>query len=225
MWPDNYMNLFKTNEFVTKEDLRRFEYLLSDDVMLMGLVGKRPVSVLEGLNFPIVEEPLAAQEMMVVVLGDNEEGEYHETFDNFPYVVSASVDSFAPGMEIYEASMKMSLDSMDKKGEVFFDYFKRKVEEISLFDYFMEHARVNVDEDQMRFFVNSVIPNEMDAYLLKISDAMYMGGLDRWPVAKRVYQALTTGGMPTGWIGTPFDDGGDPFECMQLFFISDEADA
>ena len=108
---------------------------------------------------------------------------------------------------------------------MFFNYYKEKIERISLFDSLMENSGSLVDEKSMRYFVYDIMPNELDAYIHKISEAMYMGGLDRWPVIKRVYQALTTGGMPTGWIGTPFEEDGDPFECMQLFFIRDEADA
>ncbi len=218
MWPEEYMKPYQSNEFVTEDDLARIEYLLRDDVMLMGLVGKRPVSILEGLDFPVVECPMVAAEMMVVDLGEDEEGEYTDRFDYFPYAVSAGVKSFAPGMERYEEPPRVA-------SQVFFEYYKRKVEEISLFDYFMNRSPSTVDRDQMHFFVNSIIPNELDAYLLKVLEAIYMGGLDRWPVAKRLYQGLTTGGLPTGWIGTPFEDGGDPFECMQLFFISDETDA
>ena len=222
MWPEEYIKLFRTNEFVTEEDLHQFQYLLRDDVMLMGLVGKRSMSIVKKFDFAVIEEPLAAQEMMVTVLGVGEHGKYGKSFDNFPYIVSAGVNSFAPDMGAYEESRKLYSHNMSEKSIVLGEYLDKKIEKIALYDSLMKNAAPVADEGAMRNFVYDIIPNEIEAYLDKVSEAMYMGGLERWPVVNRLYQALATGGLPTGWVGTSFDDGGDPYECMQLFFIRGE---
>ncbi len=86
MWPEEYLKLYKPNEFVTEDDLGLIEYLLQDDVMLMGLVGSRPFSVLVGLDFPTVADPAVALELIVGVLGDNEIGKYTMKFDDLPSI-------------------------------------------------------------------------------------------------------------------------------------------
>jgi len=65
-------------------------------------------------------------------------------------------------------------------------------------------------------YVFGQITNEIDAYFLKMILGSYLGGLERWPVTNHLLECFETGGIPCGWIGPNFEDGGVPKECMQV---------
>lgn len=57
---------------------------------------------------------------------------------------------------------------------------------------------------------------DIDAYFLRMILGSYLGGLDAWPVANQLLKCFETGGLPCGWIGPEFKDGGHPHQCMQV---------
>jgi hypothetical protein len=64
--------------------------------------------------------------------------------------------------------------------------------------------------------VYGVFVNEIFSYILRMVLGSYFGGLDKWPVANHLLNCFETGGVPCGWIGPEFEEGGDPQKCMQV---------
>lgn len=64
--------------------------------------------------------------------------------------------------------------------------------------------------------IYSDLVNEIDAYLLRMILGSYLGGLEKWPIANHLLSCFESGGLPCGWIGPGFKDGGVPQECMQV---------
>lgn len=46
--------------------------------------------------------------------------------------------------------------------------------------------------------------------------AGYFGGLDKYPLCADLMNSLAAGGVPTGWIGPPPENGGNGKDCLQV---------
>lgn len=107
-------------------------------------------------------------------------------------------------------------DHIDKFGIYMRERVATVFKEYKIKEYVLDGHIGNLPAKDVEDYVLDDLVNEIDAYFLRMILGSYLGGLDAWPVANQLLKCFETGGLPCGWIGPEFKDGGHPHECMQV---------
>jgi hypothetical protein len=206
--------LYKPIDEASEQSLERLNALAESDRFLAGL-GFRCHEYKIDSAYPVVRDYSRAYYLMV----SQEMWDQTEPADEkyFVGVVEDSVDQFRDFDNTEQTRRSQyCAEHMDDFGAYMRNRTAMAFKENKIFEYVPDGHSGDppagfLDEDSYSIFVN-----EIDAYFLRMILGSYFGGLEKWPVASHLLQCFESGGMPCGWVGPEFEDGGDPQACMQV---------
>lgn len=205
--------IYKPIDDESAKSLGRLNNLLESEIFLAGL-GYRCSDFPIGSDFPVVKDIQRAHYLMSSQEMWDETQPTDEKY--FVGVVEDSVDRYLHYGSDEPKRTKQYSDKMDE----FSIFFRTKILSIisdqNIIDYVHEKQAGSLSKKEVEQYIVEEFAYEMEAYLISLILGSYCGGLEIWPVANHMAICFETGGMPCGWIGPEYEDGGTPQQCMQV---------
>jgi len=206
--------LYQPIDEASEKSLTRLNTIAESDGFLAGL-GHRSKEFEIAPGFPVVTDVSRAYYLMVSQQMWDKTQPSDEKY--FVGVVEDSVSRY----KLYDSQERQRRltyykDNLDDFGVYIRERIANAFEQNKISDYVLDGRVGDLPVKDIEEYVLSDMANEIDAYFLRMILGSYLGGLDEWPVASHLLNCFETGGLPCGWIGPEFKDGGVPHECMQV---------
>ena len=217
------LDILKTDNPDTYNDLEKINALLESDTFLKA-IGAQAITVASPSDFPVQTDIILAGKMMY-------SQEIWDMPEPWPYqyfvgVIEDGADFYRhvdqkERLKIQEEYLNSS--RLEKFGNKLDDAIDRAFEKNSVEQFLLLKSKEQgANGEEAIFIIKDVFPNNISAYLEYLVQAAYYGGINKFPVFERIYEAFTTGGVPCGWVGKLPENGGNPKECIQLLHFGNK---
>ena len=210
-------DFYKSIDEASEASLISIQNLLDSDMLLIGLGKHRarhPITDLKNVisDFDRSDYLMTSQEMW----DDPSQEEDGDQF--FAGILDEAISNNGyPNFPKEEAKIRSKLLRVDY--DALDNYIKQVIEEAyekneireTLFTLFK-----NPSIDGVNRHLNTNYPNVIYTSITRYIRAGFYGGTALWPLCEHLYNSLMNGGVPTGWVGPTYKNGGDPTECLQV---------
>lgn len=119
---------------------------------------------------------------------------------------------------IFETS-SMSMDNLSQEIEVAID---KAVKQHNVISCLRNRPELNgLSVEQITAHIESGILPRIHDYIFSLFTAIKCGGIRYSIFYSHMYKILMSGGLPCGWVGVPYAEGGDPNYCMQVLHFGE----